>query len=248
MLGVALELAVAERLVPGGPRGSRRDRSTARARAARAGRPRPAAGTCRRTRSAASCGPWPAGGRRRGRADRAPAHAAAAPDGGPPSLLPASDTGSGLQRRSIPPTMLVISHCPSIRATSKSAAVADATSSVSIVDVVALEVQRAAVAVDRDLELVRGVVRDPVVLGLERRGLLQPELPDLVQPGRGLPGTHRHRRVRARTGSSSGRCPSSSWPRGSSSRSGRSPSSPPPAASLLGLGVRARAAAGRETR
>ena len=36
------------------------------------------------------------------------------------------------------------------------------------IDVVALEVQRAPVAVDGDLELVRRVIRDPVVLRLER--------------------------------------------------------------------------------
>src|SRR6476646_998780 len=63
------------------------------------------------------------------------------------------------------------------------------------IDVMALEVQRAPVAVDRDLKLVRGVIRTPMVLRREGRGLRQPESSDLVEPGRGRSGTHRHRRV-----------------------------------------------------
>ena len=60
--------------------------------------------------------------------------------------------------------MFVISHFPSIRATSKSAGGGVHDFAGLDIDVVALEVQRAPVAVDRDLELVRRVIRDPVVL------------------------------------------------------------------------------------
>src|SRR5918994_155707 len=63
------------------------------------------------------------------------------------------------------------------------------------VNVVALEVQRAPVAVDRDLEFVRRVIRDPVVLSGERRRILQPESPNLVHAGCCHPRTHGHGRV-----------------------------------------------------
>ena len=108
------------------------------------------------------------------------------------------------------------------------------------VDVVALEVQRAPVAVDRDLELVGGVVRDPVVRGLEGLRLVSQNSRISLLPGRGLPGPDREASRSAPTGSSSGRCPSSSSPGGSSSRSGRSRSSPPrarPACSALELAL-----------
>ena len=63
------------------------------------------------------------------------------------------------------------------------------------VDVVALEVQRAPVAVDGDADLVRGRLGDPGVRRLERLRLREPELPDLLLPHSGRPG-ERERRVR----------------------------------------------------
>ena len=83
--------------------------------------------------------------------------------------------------------MLVISQRPSILATSMSAAVTAATWLCLDVDVVALEVQRAPVTVDRDLDLVRGVVRDPVRPGLNASDFSQTfricSFPAAVCPG-----------------------------------------------------------------
>ena len=169
---------------------------------------------------------------------RATARTSESPIASPPlrarPAAPAPRPRSQTSRTVVPPTMFVISHVPSIRATSKSAAVAATILPVFNVDVVALEVQRASVAANRDLELVRRVIRDPFVLRLEGRRLLQPESPDLVDPCRGLPRDPPSSSRWARTGSSSARCPSSSWRGGSPSRSCRSPTCP----GIVGTGRR----------
>ena len=93
------------------------------------------------------------------------------------------------------PTKFVISHSPSIFATSRLPAVIAATSSRVDVDEVTLEVQRAAVSVDGDLELVSGMVGQPVRRGLERPRS-QPGFADLFRSRHGLSGTERPCRVR----------------------------------------------------
>src|SRR4029079_6821610 len=65
-----------------------------------------------------------------------------------------------------------------------------------VVDVVTLEVQRASVAVDRDLNLVCGVIRDPGGVLPERARLRQPELSDLIHSRRRRSWTNREGGVR----------------------------------------------------
>ena len=107
----------------------------------------------------------------------------------------------------MPPTMFVISHFPSIRATSKSAGRGRHDLAGLGIDVVALEMQRAPVAVDRDLQLVRGVIRDPLVLGLEVAASSKKNCRISSSPDAVIARADRHRRVRRDTGSTSGRCP-----------------------------------------
>ena len=188
---VALELAVREGALLERPRASRPARSTGRGRAARAGRRRRRAdGGADERDEQLGVDPRRQRGRPRGRAALSPGlssrrlAAGAARSGAAPS---ASDTPQGLsgadapdevrdQPASVDPRDVAVGgrdrrHLARVR-----------------VDVVALEVERAPVAVDRDADLVGGRLGDPVVLRLERRRFVSQNVPDLLLPDRGRPG------------------------------------------------------------
>ena len=152
------------RLAPGASRASPLARWTVRGVAARARPGRRRAGPCRRTRRAAWRGRRPARGRRPGRAGCRRGSAAGVsrrrllcPDAGR-----ALATSAQIFSSDVLPTKFVISQWPSIFATSRLPAVSRCDLPGLDVDEVTLEVERAAVSVDGDLELVCGMVGQPV--------------------------------------------------------------------------------------
>ena len=176
---VALEPAVGEGSLlehPEPPDAVVRLSEDAHAEQARARRP---GQHCRRRRRAASFGPWPARGRCRGRGVVArawpPGRAGRGRSRRRWATARARPQGASVRRRSgqtrdqpapVDPRNVSVGggdRCHLARLG---------------VDVVALEVQRAPVAVDRDADLVRRRLGDPAVLRLERRPLREPELPD----------------------------------------------------------------------
>ena len=188
---------------------------------------------CRRTRRAASCGPWPAArptARTSGLSSRLSGRRLR-------RRLPSSLRRPTRLRRSARSSPDHVRDQPlSVDPRDVQVGGGDRRHLAGLdVDEVALEVERAPVAVDRDSQLVRGVVGDPVVRRARTRPTAQPESPDLAPAPSPSSRARREASRSAPTGSSSGRCPSSTSPRGSSSRSGRSRSM---SASLLGLPAR----------